>query len=237
MDKLTDYVCLDLETTGLNPKTDKITEIGAVKVRNREVVGTFSTLINPGRKLDERIVELTGITDDMLRDAPFIGEVLPDFLNFSEELPLLGHGVLFDYSFMKRAVVNAGGKYERKGLDTLSVARKFLAGLESRSLGFLCRYYEIPHRAHRALEDARATSALYDRLWEDFSEKEDGELVFRPKDLIYKVKKEAPITEAQKDRLYKLIVRHKLNVDYDVEKLTRNEASRYTDRILATYGR
>lgn len=237
VDKLQNYICLDLETTGLNPKMDKITEIGAVKVKEGKVVDTFSTLINPGRTLSERIVELTKITDEMLKPAPTIDKIIPDFLAFSEELPLLGHGILFDYSFMKRAVVNAGGQYERMGLDTLLIARTYLPDLESRRLTFLCKHYGIPLKAHRALEDALATKMLYDKLWEAFSEKEEGNKCFCPTKLLYKVKKESPATKQQKERLYKLIDRHKIIVDYDVESLTRNEASRYTDLILARYGR
>lgn len=237
MEKLLDYICLDLETTGLNPKMDKITEIGAVKVKNGQIVDTFSRLINPGRKLSERVIELTGITDEMLKDAPSIEEVVGEFLEFAKELPLLGHAVMFDYSFMKRAIVNARGSFEREGLDTLFISRRYLQELESRSLDFLCRHYEIPHKAHRALEDAVATAALYDKLWEQFSEAEEAEKWFTKKPLLYKVKRDTPAGEAQKERLYKLIARHKIEVDYDVEKLTKSEASRYTDLLLAKYGR
>ena len=77
-----DYVCLDLETTGLDPKTDKIIEIGAVKVRNGEIVDSFQSFVNPGRMLPAKIIELTGIHDEDLKDAPSIEEVLPLFLEF-----------------------------------------------------------------------------------------------------------------------------------------------------------
>lgn len=94
MDKISDYLCVDLETTGLNPKTDKIIEIGAVKVRGGKITDTFQTLVNPCRSLEERITGITGITDDMLFDKPVINEVLPDFLHFAGEDILLGHSVL-----------------------------------------------------------------------------------------------------------------------------------------------
>ena len=100
MEKINNYVCVDLETTGLNPKTDRIIEIGAVKVRNGVVTDTFETLVNPGRRLEERIVTLTGIRDDMLQEQPSIREVLPDFLSFAGEDILLGHSVLFDFAFL-----------------------------------------------------------------------------------------------------------------------------------------
>ncbi len=235
--KLQNYICMDLETTGLNPKTDRIIEIGAVKVRDGEIAERFETFVNPGKKLEERITELTGITDEMLADAQEIQDVLPDFLSFLGEDVILGHAVLFDYSFVKKAVVNARGKFERKGVDTLAIARKYLTELESRSLGYLCSYFEIPHKAHRALADAEATHLLYQRLWKDFSEKEDAEKVFAERPLLFQVKRDQPATKAQIERLYKLIERHKIEVDYLPEKLTRSEASRNTDRILAEYGR
>lgn len=229
------YVCIDLETTGLNPKMDKIIEIGAVKVIEGNVVDTFSTYVNPGRKLEERITELTGISQEQVDDAPDITQMLPKLLDFLGDLPLLGHRVLFDYSFVKKAAVNQKRIFEKQGIDTLRIARCFLPELEKRSLEYLCKHYEILHHAHRALADAEATVALYQKLASEFYEK-DGK-PFEPVALNYSVKKETPITKAQKERLYRLIVQHNLTVDYDVEKLTRNEASRYTDKIYEKYGR
>ena len=229
------YVCIDLETTGLNPKMDKIIEIGAVKVIHGEMVGTYSTYVSPGRKLEERITELTGITQEQVDSAPEIAQVLPGILDFLGDLPLLGHRVLFDYSFLKKAAVNQKLIFEKQGIDTLRIARCFLTELEKRSLEYLCRHYEIPHHAHRALADAEATVALYGKLVAEFYEKDSKP--FEPAALIYNVKRETPVTKAQKERLYRLIAQHNLTVDYDVEKLTRSEASRYTDKIYEKYGR
>lgn len=229
------YVCIDLETTGLNPKTDKIIEIGAVKVIDGEIVGSYSSYVNPGRRLEERIIALTGISQEQVDDAPDIEQVLPQLLVFLEDLPLLGHRVLFDYSFLKKAAVNGKQSFEKQGIDTLRIARCFLPELEKRSLEYLCKYYEIPHHAHRALADAEATVALYQKLALQFYDKDSSP--FEPAPLNYNVKKETPVTKAQKERLYRLIAQHNLIVDYDVEKLTRSEASRYTDKIYEKYGR
>lgn len=237
MKKIDSYVCIDLETTGLNPKTDRIIEIGAVRVEKGERTGSFETFINPGRLLSDKVKELTGICDEQLENAPDIAEVLPGLMDFLQDAVLLGHSVLFDYSFIKKAAVNHKMSFERQGIDTLKLARKFLPDLESRSLDFLCRHYQIPHTAHRALADAEATCALYDRLWMDFGEGREPDGLFVPEKLIYQVKRETPITPAQKERLYKLLKKHKLTTEYDLDKLTRNEASRYTDQILAKYGR
>jgi len=122
-----DYLCVDLETTGLNPKTDKIIEIGAVKVKKGEIIDTFATFVRPGKALPERIRELTGIAGTDLEGAPLIGEVLPQFLEFAEELPLLGHSILFDYSFLKRAAVNAGRAFEKKWYRYVEACQKISA--------------------------------------------------------------------------------------------------------------
>ena len=99
------YVCVDLETTGLNPKKDRIIEIGVVKVENNVVVEEWGTFVNPGRQLDERVVELTGIQDRQLEQAPSIDEALPRLLGLLDSPVLLGHSVIFDYSFIKKAAV------------------------------------------------------------------------------------------------------------------------------------
>lgn len=234
------YVCIDLETTGLDPKRDKIIEIGAVRVERGEVTKEWETFVNPGQTLPERIVELTGIHDEELCRAKPIGELLPELFAFLREDVLLGHSILFDFAFLKKAAVNERLFFERQGIDTLRIARKYLKELESRSLGALCKHYEIPHSAHRALRDARATAALYGKLAEEFYEREEtaGEKsLFRPKPLLYQAKRDTPLTIAQKEQLYKLVDRHKLIVDYEIESLTRSEASRKIDHILAEYGR
>lgn len=229
------YISIDLETTGLNPKEDRIIEIGAIKVIDGKVVDTFSTFVNPGRKLEERIVELTGIRDEDLADAPSIEEVFPKLEEFLEDLPLLGHSILFDYSFLKKAAVNTNRVFEKNAIDTLKIARRYLTQLTHRNLEFLCEYYEIPLQAHRALQDAEATSALYYKLAEDFYSEEES--LFCPAPLHFSVKKDTPATKPQKERLYRLLAQHKIEWDRDVESLTRSEASRFTDKILAKYGR
>ena len=99
------YVSIDLETTGLNPKRDRIIEIGAIRVEQGQIVEEFSTFVDPGRKLEERITELTGIRDEDLADAPQLDEVFPKLLEFMGELPLLGHSILFDYSFPYNSLI------------------------------------------------------------------------------------------------------------------------------------
>lgn len=130
------YVAFDIETTGLNPKYEKIIEIGAVRVRDGAAQDTFSTFVNPGKGLPERIIELTGIHDADVADAPYMDEVLDTFLDFVGDDALLGHNLMFDYSFMKKAAVNQKKTFEKSGIDTLRIARRFLNDVESRSLVF-----------------------------------------------------------------------------------------------------
>lgn len=102
---LQDYVVLDLETTGLSPKTDRIIEIGAARVRQGKIEQVYTTFVNPGRELTGHTKELTGIKDEDLANAPFIEDIIEDFLGFAGEDCLLGHKILFDYSFVKKAAI------------------------------------------------------------------------------------------------------------------------------------
>ena len=225
------YVALDLETTGLDAKHDKIIEIGAVNVRKGIITERFSVLVNPGQELVQTVIDLTGITNEDLKSAPHISEVIQSLLDFIGDDNLLGHSILFDYSFVKRAAVNAGKQFENQGIDTLRIARKYLPELESRSLSALCTYYEIEHHAHRALEDAVATHELFKKLCENFYV-DTQEKDFNPVRLIYKVKKEGPITKHQKEQLNRLAQEKNLTFTLDMDCLTKNEASRITDMIL-----
>ena len=231
------FTVVDIETTGLEPKQDKITEIAALRIEKGKIAGTFHTLVNPGRKLEERIRTLTGLSDDDLKKAPFIGDVIKDFLDFETTGCLLGHSILFDYSFLKRAAVNGGLEFERQGIDTLAISRKYLQSLESRSLPFLCSHFNIPHKAHRALSDVEATLGLYELLKGKFGQDKDAESVFAPKPLIYKIKKESPVTKKQIEQLHRFLSYHNLQSEYIIERMTRNEASRYLDRLISSYGR
>ena len=142
-----EYVSVDVETTGLAPKQDKIIEIGAVRVRDGQIVGSFTSFVNPGRILPAHITELTGILQEQVDEAETMESVLPVFLEFAGDLPLVGHRILFDYGFLKRAAVNMRLDFERSGVDTLKLSRQFLSELPSRRLSALCEHFEIPIQA------------------------------------------------------------------------------------------
>lgn len=231
-----DYIVLDVETTGLSPQKDKILEIGAAKVYKGSVHATYQTLINTGYPVPKKIQELTGITDTMRRSGRNIREVMEEFVGFCDDLPILGHNVLFDYSFLKQTAAECGLSFEKEALDTLKIARKVLPELPSRGLEALCDYYEIhPQRAHRALDDALSTHELLWKMWQMF--KETAPETFIPTKLSYTVKKQSPITKSQKGYLNDLLKYHKIELDTQIEELTKSEASRLIDKIILQYGK
>lgn len=230
------YAAIDLETTGLNPKTDKIIEIGAMKVVDGIVKEELSFLVQPGRRVEENIVSLTGIDSGMLTDAPFIGEVIGDVVDFIGDLPLLGHHIIFDYSFLKQAAVNQGLEFEKAGIDTLKLCRTFMPEEERKTLSNACLYFGVEHQAaHRALSDAVAAHELFLALSERFEE--ESPEAFLQKTLVYKTKKAQPASKRQKEGLHELIKYHKIDVPVQIDHLSRNEISRMTDKIILQYGR
>ncbi len=230
------YIAIDLETTGLNPKTERIIEIGAVKVENGAVIDRYSTFVSPERKLDERIEKLTGICDADLKDAPVLDEVLPKLLSFCGEMPLLGHHIIFDYSFLKRAAVNRRYEFERDGIDTLKICRYFMPEEEKKNLAAACRYFSVdPGESHRAFSDALAAHLLYQELRKRYFLTMPE--VFSAKQLIYKVKREQPASKKQKEVLRELLKYHRIALSAQIDSLSRNEISRITDKIISQHGR
>lgn len=234
--RITSFVCFDIETTGLSPEQDKIIEIGALKVKEGKVIEKFSEFINPGISLPENITNLTGITDDMLAGANTEAVVVKGFIEFAKDYILLGHNIMFDYSFTKVAAKRLGLSFEKSGLDTLTISRKLLKDLESKSLTNLCRYYGIENkRAHRAYEDARATALLYVSLCNEFYNRHPE--VFLPGLLNYKAKKVSSITSKQKNYLLDLIKYHNIDYIQSLDELTQSEASKIIDKIILSKGR
>ena len=145
-------VALDLETTGLDSKTDAIIEIGAIRFNDRRVEEEFQTLIRPPRGIPEFITNLTGISNQMVQNSPTIEEIIPELEDFVADLPILGHNVKFDVGFLREQ----GLFRYNETLDTYDMASVLLPGAGRYNLGALGQYLGIPFPAeHRALEDAR----------------------------------------------------------------------------------
>jgi DNA polymerase III subunit epsilon len=156
-----DYVVVDIETTGGRAPGDRITEIGAVKMRNHEVVAEWHTLLNPQRAIPSNIVQLTGITNDMVRDAPLFVEIADSFLEFMGDGIFVAHNVNFDYGFIALEFERLERRFRFRKLCTCAGMRRRYPGHASYSLGNLCRTYDIElEDHHRALCDARAAGRL-----------------------------------------------------------------------------
>lgn len=232
---MTSYICFDLETTGLSPEKDEIIEIGAVKVIEGKVVDRFMRFVKPDTPISDMVTGITGITNEMVADAGPTDRIIFDFLQFCEDYPVLGHNLMFDYRFMCRYAGKYYMDFEKKGLDTLKIARKVLPELSSRSLESLCEHYGIINAsAHRAYYDALATAKIYQTLKHYYSE--NHEALFVPESLKIKQKKVQPATNRQKEYLNELIKYHKISINSDLETLTRSEASRLIDRIILNHG-
>ncbi len=232
------FTAIDIETTGLGPEKEKIIEIGAVKYEDGVQKEVFSTLIHPQTAgIPTRITELTGITNEMVKDAPGEGEAIGSLLRFLEgEDVLLGHNIPFDFSFLKVAASRQGKTFEYRGLDTLVIARQCHPELPSKTLAAMCEAYGITNEhAHRAYEDACAAAQLFFLMAKRFGEEKKD--CFQPSPLFYKPKKTEPVTKRQISYLQGLIAMHGLDLTPDYTTLTKSEASRLIDNLLAKYGR
>ncbi|GAB2536413.1 exonuclease domain-containing protein [Rufibacter soli] len=159
------YAIVDIETTGGQPSEDRITEIAIFIHDGNQVVDQFHSLVNPGRPIPFFISQLTGITDEMVRDAPKFHEVAKQIVQITEGNVFVAHNVRFDYSFIKKEFADLGFTFQRKTLCTVRLSRKLMPGLPSYSLGKLCKSIDIPlQMRHRAIGDAEATAVLFDRL-------------------------------------------------------------------------
>ncbi|MDO4275977.1 MAG: 3'-5' exonuclease [Eubacteriales bacterium] len=229
---LKSYIAFDIETTGLSPEMNEIIEIGALKVRGGRVQERFMEFIKPKNSIPDNITALTGITNAMVEQAGNMEQVLPQFLKFCEDDVLIGHNLIFDYSFVKIGADTLGSDFERHGIDTLKIAKRVHRDLPSKSLGELCRHYSIDNSAaHRAYHDALATAKLYQTLAHYFEEDEPE--VFQPCPLICGALKCPSATKKQLDFLKRLAKQKGLPQTWNPETLTRNEASQLIDGILS----
>jgi DNA polymerase-3 subunit epsilon len=156
-----EYVVVDVETTGGNARTNRVTEIGAVRVRGETILEEWTSLVNPGTRIPRRIVALTGITDAMVAEAPPFAEIAEAFLEFVGPRVFVGHRVAFDYGFLRAECERAGHELHLPTLCTVASMRRYFPGLPSYSLSGLSTHFNVPLESHhRALDDARATAHL-----------------------------------------------------------------------------
>ena len=162
-----EFVVIDTETTGLRPGPDRVIEVACVRVRGGEAIDSFQTLINPIRRIPPFIAQFTGITQEMVNDAPTAKDILPDVMQFIDGSIVVGHNVGFDIGFLSYEAQLIGRAFPPDGLDTIPLARRFCPGLKRFKLDMVASHLNIPTvNRHRALGDATVTAAVFLRILE-----------------------------------------------------------------------
>lgn len=168
----TTYCVLDLETTGFSAATEKITEIGIMKLQGGKVIDKFSTFVNPEKPIPSRVVEVTNITDDMVRDAETIEQVFPKMLDFIKDTVLVAHNAAFDVGFLKHNARVLGYDFDFTYVDTLSLAQELFPDFKTYKLGRIAKNLGIKVEvAHRALDDVDTTVKVFKIMLEKLMER------------------------------------------------------------------
>ncbi|MFS0782263.1 PolC-type DNA polymerase III [Bacillus sp. 1P06AnD] len=237
------YVVFDVETTGLSAVYDTIIELAAVKVKNGEIIDTFEAFANPHHPLSATTIELTGITDDMVRDAPEIGTVLKRFKEWAEDDILVAHNASFDMGFLNVGYKKIG--YERAAnpvIDTLELGRFLYPEMKSHRLNTLAKKFDIDlTQHHRAIYDAEATGHLLIKMLKDAAEKEiayhddfnehmgEGKAYQRSRPYHCTILAK---TEEGLKNLFKLISFAHINYFYRVPRIPRSVLSKYREGLI-----
>lgn len=167
-----EFVVFDIETTGLSSVNDRITEIGAVIIKDKKVIARYNSLINPEMFIPEKIVKLTGITNDMVSKERTIKEVLPEFLAFIGDKPLVAHNAMFDLGFIKNKSAALGYEIKNTVIDTLQLSRNLLP-IKKHKLNNVCEYFGIKiDNHHRAQDDAEAAANILIEMFNLLEEKD-----------------------------------------------------------------
>ncbi len=173
--KFTDeIVVFDIETTGIDANNERITEIGAVKIKDFTVIDTFNSFVNPQKPIPKHVVELTGITDDMVSGAPLIDDVLERFVEFCGNCVLVAHNAQFDVGFMENSAARCGKEFNFTYVDTLPLARSMYPQLKKHKLDTLVKHLKLKEfNHHRASDDAKALADVFAKLMQEL-EREHG---------------------------------------------------------------
>jgi len=167
-----EFVCFDIETTGLKVDREAITEIGAVVVKNGEITERFQTFVNPNRRLTPEIIGLTGITDEMLKDAPQLKEALREFLTFVNDRPLAAHNAEFDIGFIRAGCKKVGLEFNPTYVDSLILAQNLLPDLGKYKLDIVAEHLDLPaFNHHRASDDAATVGYMLIPFWKMLHER------------------------------------------------------------------
>ena len=224
---ISDYIAIDLETTGIRLSKDKIIEVGLLKVKDSHIIDTFSCVINPDMQVDNKILELTKISENELENAKRIHEVINHIVDFCEDYVLLGHNTIFDYGFVKKEANRAGFEFEKRGIDTYKLCKKVLPENVRKNLTDACGYFGIEIKnSHRAFSDAFYTHVLFQEIIKKFKTIE-----ISPEAMKVKIKKFVPIRKRTKEDLQKLLNCHRIGCKVNIDLLSESEAKRMMDKI------
>ena len=224
---ISDYIAIDLETTGIRLSKDKIIEVGLLKVKDSHIIDTFSCVIKPDMQVDDKILELTKISKNELENAKRIHEVINHIVDFCEEYVLLGHNTIFDYSFVKKEANRAGLEFEKRGIDTYKLCKKVLPENVRKNLTEACNYFGIERKnSHRAFSDAYYTHVLFQEIIKKFKTLEISSEAMK-----VKIKKFVPIRKRTKEDLQKLLNCHRIGCKVNIDLLSESEAKRMMDKI------
>ncbi len=233
------YVVFDIETTGLNPAEEEITEIGAVKIVDGVITDTFSRLINPQKPIPAKIVQLTGITDDMVKDKPTIATVLPEFLSFCGDATVVAHNAGFDTGFIRQKANRLGLSFHNHINDTLRLSRELFPEAGKHTLDAVCARLSVSlENHHRAVDDATATAEVFLKLLDMVLKNADGrgESNIDNNPGLLKNPRYHIILLAQNDaglkNLYQLISLSNLNYFYRKPIMPRSVIEKYREGIL-----
>ncbi|MVX66695.1 DNA polymerase III subunit alpha [Clostridium chromiireducens] len=240
------YCVLDLETTGFSPVTEKITEIGIMKIKDGKVVDKFSTFVNPKKPIPPRVVQVTNITDDMVRDAETIDKVFPKMLEFIEGCVLVAHNAEFDINFLKHNARVLGYDFDFTYVDTLPLAQEIFPEYKSYKLGRIAKNLGIKVEvAHRALDDVDTTVKVFNIMIEILKERgtetlEDIEVYASDeeskKQAYKKVKTNHAIILAKNSEglknLYKLVSYSHLDYFYKKPRILKSMFKKYSEGLI-----
>lgn len=236
------FICFDIETTGLSAARDKITEIGAVKVENGVITDTFSTFANPEMPIPQKITQLTGITDDMVKDAPSQSEAVGAFLEFAGDNVLVAHNAPFDTSFIAKACEDMGREYNYTSIDTVAISRAILTDIKNCKLDTVAKFLRLgDFNHHRATDDAEMLARIFinlcQRLTDDYG-------ITKTNDINTKIAggdfKKLPTyhqiilvkNKTGLKNLYRLISYSHLNYFYKKPRIPKSELVKYRDGLI-----
>lgn len=236
------FICFDIETTGLSAVRDKITEIGAVKVENGVITDTFSTFANPEMPIPQKITQLTGITDDMVKDAPSQSEAVGAFLEFAGDNVLVAHNAPFDTSFIAKACEDMGREYNYTSIDTVAISRAILTDIKNCKLDTVAKFLRLgDFNHHRATDDAEMLARIFinlcQRLTDDYG-------ITKTNDINTKIAggdfKKLPTyhqiilvkNKTGLKNLYRLISYSHLNYFYKKPRIPKSELVKYREGLI-----